>query len=176
MLKVAIHFILVHHTLLNNSLPVLKLASVLFQTLLTTWSNGIAHITKQFPWYLRAFTLSGCSQFSNCCRSHGLCLLGIPHKKSLVVWGRVWTWRVFNETPLSSPPVWQDLIKDGSMTNSCVLKVELYLICIKLYCNQNVNVNWWILVFIHFSYHPSLIKHCINPLTPHWIYCWEIGC
>lgn len=36
MLKVAIHFILVHHTLLNNSLPVLKLASVLFQTLLTT--------------------------------------------------------------------------------------------------------------------------------------------
>ena len=43
------------------SLPVFKLTPKLIQTLLTTPSNGIAHIMKQFPWYLSAFMLNGLS-------------------------------------------------------------------------------------------------------------------
>ena len=37
------------------SLPVLNMTLILIQTLLTTPSNGNAHLVKQFPWYLGAF-------------------------------------------------------------------------------------------------------------------------
>ena len=47
---------------------VLKLTSILIQTLLTTRSNGIAHINKHFPWYFAAFMFNCFSQFSDCCR------------------------------------------------------------------------------------------------------------
>lgn len=48
----------------------LKIMSVLVYTLPITSSEGIANITKQFRWYVRAFTFSGCSQFNDCCRVH----------------------------------------------------------------------------------------------------------
>ena len=41
---------------------VFKLTPILTQTLLKTPSNGIAHIMKQFPWYLAAFTFNCLSQ------------------------------------------------------------------------------------------------------------------
>ena len=44
--------------------------SVLVQTLPVTQSARIAHIMKQFPWYLRGFLFNVCCQFSDCCRFH----------------------------------------------------------------------------------------------------------
>ena len=43
-------------------LSVLKLTPILIQTLLTTPSNGIAYIMKQFPWYLSTFMFDDFSQ------------------------------------------------------------------------------------------------------------------
>ena len=61
-------------------------------------------------------------------------------------------WRVFNETPPSNPPVWQDLIKKGSIITmvvwGCPIMLKIKLLIFKIFSDtwhdrpsQHVQVN-----------------------------------